>query len=98
MGKYVVVSGVVEVHGIRQARDIDIVVSEDLFDKVSKEKWDECKVYPEYSYGIKKILKREGLDIISHYSFEDKYYCPFKDLFSSDETINDIPFLHFRNF
>jgi hypothetical protein len=92
IGKYVVVGGVMEAHGIRPARDIDIVVAKDLFDELSKNKWSECRVYPKYYYGIKKILKKEGLDVISHYSFEDKYYCPLEELVKNADIINGIPF------
>jgi hypothetical protein len=92
-GKYVVVGGAMEAHGIRTANDIDIVVTQDLFNELEKESWDEIKTYPEQSYGIKKILKKEGLDIISHYSYNEDYYKPAEELMASADIIEGIPFV-----
>ncbi len=38
-GKYVVIGGVMEVHGIRPANDVDVVVTEELFNDLRKQGW-----------------------------------------------------------
>lgn len=92
--EYVVVGGAMEAHGIRNARDIDIVVTKKLFNELSKaRKWDKYVVYQEYSYGIKKIMHSDELDVISHYSFEDKYYCPIEELITGADVIEGISFV-----
>lgn len=38
-GKYVVIGGVMEVHGIRLANDIDVVVTKELFESLQERGW-----------------------------------------------------------
>lgn len=94
--KYVIVGGVMEAYGIRPAYDLDIVVSEDLFNDLRKQGWvlcecDKCK--DKWAHGsTDKILKGDGVDILSEYSCGDKYYMSAEDLIRQAVIIDGVPY------
>lgn len=88
-GEYMICgSSILEVFGIREAKDIDILVSPELFQKLEKEygwirhpKYTTCIEHPEHIAGAK-----ENLD------FMKENYNLYEAL-PSAEIINDIPFM-----
>lgn len=91
-GKFIVVGGSsLAVRGIRETKDIDIVVTQDLFDKLSKENWlydteYECK-------WNRKRLKSDDVEIYPDLYFENKkFFADVGQLIESADFIEDIPF------
>jgi hypothetical protein len=87
--KYVVVgSGILSVLGIRQANDIDIAVTRDLFEVLLKEKeWRHVEKYG------KIFLEKEGVDIIPQLDW-DKYRTTTEEAIASADMIDGIPFMN----
>src|SRR5687768_15812064 len=74
--QYVVVGGAMEAHGIRNALDIDLVVTPQLFERLLAEGWEHNPSKPGDigRYGTKRKLKRNDVSIMSEYSWLDKYF------------------------
>lgn len=91
VGEYVVVGGVMEAHGIRPAADIDIIVSPKLFEELVGRGWRvcDCEICKKNN---KKMLKGDGVDIISEYSWENVYRVDAQVLIENADMINGIPF------
>ncbi len=96
-GKYVVVGGVMEAYGIRPAHDLDIVVSEDLFNGLRKQGWTLCecdKCKDKLAHGsTDRILKGDGVDILSEYSYGDKYYKSAAEIIQKAVIIDGVPYV-----
>lgn len=96
-GKYVVVGGAMEAYGIRPAKDIDIVVTEDLFDDLKKQGWVMCeceKCKDKWAHGSRdRILKGDGVDILSEYSWYGKYYKGTEELIREAVIIDGVPYV-----
>ncbi len=97
LGEYVVVGGAMEAYGIRKSNDIDVVVISSLFEKLIEQGWkvcecDKCKGMRQAGTK-KKILKSEGVDILSEYSWYDKYYADTEALIRDAEIIDGISFV-----
>lgn len=97
LGKYVVVGGAMEAHGIRPANDIDIVVTEDLFEELIRKGWRVCeceKCRDRWKRGSQeRILKSDGVDILSEYTWEDKYHADTGELIRDAEIIGGVPYV-----
>lgn len=97
MGEYVVVGGAMEAHGIRKAKDLDIVVTSKLFGELIKKGWNVCecdKCKEKLKAGIKEqIIKRDGLDILSEYSWYDKYHADTTYLIKNADIVDGVPFV-----
>ncbi len=96
-GQYVVVGGAMEAHGLRKARDIDIVVTPVLFEKLKAEGWqscdcDICKRSKARGWS-KRMLKAPDIDILSEYSFEDSYKADLNELISNADVMEGVPFV-----
>lgn len=96
-GKYVVVGGAMEALSIRKANDIDVVVTEDLFDELVKngEKVCNCEDCEEIRKmgSRKRIIKREGVEIISEYSWKNLYRADTETLIKNAHIIEGVPFV-----
>lgn len=85
-----------EVYGIRAAHDLDIVVSEDLFNDLRKQGWvmcecDKCK--NKWARGsTDRILKGDGVDILSEYSYGNKYYKSADEIIQKAVIIDGVPY------
>jgi hypothetical protein len=88
-GKYVVVgSGPMVVKGLREFNDIDILVNEDVFEKLSKEPgWKLSK-----GEAGRKVLKKDIFEIDKIFWCKD-YQPDTNELIKNAEMINGIPFL-----
>ena len=97
LGEYVVVGGAMEAHGIRDAKDLDIVVTENLFNTLVSAGWliCECGNCIEYQANgsTKRMLKKLGVDILSEYSWKNTYRAVTKDLIANADIIDDIPYV-----
>jgi hypothetical protein len=97
LGKYVVVGGAMEAFGIRKAKDLDIVVTEDLFTELMKKGWKLCeceKCQAAWRQGsTDRILKGDGVDILSEYSCGDQYYAETDWLIKNAAIIDGVPYV-----
>ncbi|TAK56972.1 hypothetical protein EPO17_03230 [Patescibacteria group bacterium] len=97
LGQYVVVGGVMEALGIRKNKDVDVVCTDLLFQKLKKEgkyKLCDCADCENIrNKDDKEILKGEGVDIISAYSYRDLYYCSTEKLIETAQIIEGLPFV-----
>jgi hypothetical protein len=97
LGKYVVVGGAMEAFGIRKANDLDIVVTEDLFAELMKNGWKLCdceKCQAKQQRGsTNRMLKGEGVDIISEYSYEDTFFADTDWLIKNAAIIDGVPYV-----
>ncbi|MGC9968411.1 MAG: histidine phosphatase family protein [Minisyncoccia bacterium] len=90
-GQYVVVgSGTLEALGIRPANDLDIAVTQELFEKLRKDgSWKE-----EERYG-KAFLMKSGIDIILQLSW-DAYPTTTAEAIASALVIDGVPFMSIK--
>jgi len=97
VGKYVVVGGAMEAFGIRPANDLDIVVTEDLFNELQQKGWKLCeceKCQAEWQQGsTDRILKGDGVDILSEYSCGNLYYKDTGELIKDATVIDGVPYV-----
>jgi hypothetical protein len=97
VGKYVVVGGTMEAFGIRSAHDLDIVVTEDLFNELQQKgrRLCECeKCQTEWKQGsTDRILKGDGVDILSEYSCGNLYRADTDELIRNATVIDGVTFV-----
>jgi hypothetical protein len=95
-GEYAVIgSSVLEVHGIRNAKDIDIVATPKLFKEFQVKGW------PRKWFFVRafwcKALSKDGLEVFSncnHKHFSKKV----EDIIKDAEVIDGIPFMNLNDF
>lgn len=92
IGQYVVVgSGIMAMYGLKQARDVDIVVSPNLFEKCEREGWEQIP----YTYTDKlekHYLQKDPVELyldVNH----GKFRPTFDELLNRAETFDRIPFI-----
>lgn len=90
LGKYVVVGGAMEAHGIRMAKDIDIVAAPDLFQDLQGKGW---KLAETRLGAVKFKLKGEGVDVFPDYSCGESYQADVVALIKNADVINGVPFV-----
>ncbi len=89
LGSYVVIGGgILSALGIREARDVDMAVTPELFDKLAKS--GEYKI--EERYGHKFLVSAE-VEISSRLEWED-YETTTEEAIKSAEIIEGFPFLN----
>lgn len=91
LGEYVIVSsGALAVRGIREARDLDIIVSDRLWKQLSKN----CPVKKEH--GIEKIdVKSDIIEILGEGSaFRDPAIASFDELIKTADIIENHPYIN----
>lgn len=94
--QYVVLgSGVLQAHGIRQARDIDIMGTYELIDRLSKNGWKTKWVFRDWTIrkGVKTIIDSCDVEVYS-----EKNIASFKtgvqDLIKTADIIEGVPFMN----
>lgn len=90
--QYIVVgSGIMAAKGIREAQDLDIIVTPELFEKCKEERWE---VYPWTKEGIpgKEWLKKGVVELYSQLSLKSGGVSA-KELLNNAEIINGVPFI-----
>ncbi len=92
IGEYVVAgSGIMSAKGIRPAYDLDIVVTQELFDECLENGW-ELRPWTRTGKVGKSWLKKEGVELLLELGFEDEAMTA-KDLMKEGEIVNGVPFL-----
>jgi hypothetical protein len=92
LGQYVVVGGAMEAHGLRPAKDIDIIAMPELISKLLAEGWKETGCWNCPGCG-RLFLEKEDVDVISDFSHGDKYRADTRALISSADIIEGVPFV-----
>lgn len=89
LGKYVVVGGgILEAYGIRDTKDVDIAVTEDVYDSLKKHGWVEIIT----STG-RKILQKDIYEVGINWTY-GKYNPSLEHLINTAVLIQDIPFVN----
>lgn len=84
-------SGIMAAKGIRPAYDLDIVVSENLFETCKTSGW-ELKPWTKPGMAGKEWLKKDNAELLLHLGNIDEGF-DLGFLLKEAETVNDIPFL-----
>lgn len=94
IGQYVVVGGTMEAHGIRPARDVDIVVNTTLFDDLQEQGWPPYIIKPccAGKEGTRRRLEKGDVQINSELSWEGVLFAETDDLIARASYINGMPF------
>lgn len=91
-GQYVIVgSGIMAAKGIREAHDLDIVVTPELFEKCRNEGW-EVRPWTKPGMEGKEWLKKGNVDLHLEVSSGD-VRSTAEDLLREAEIMNGIPFI-----
>lgn len=94
--QYVVLgSAVLQVHGIRQARDIDIMGTHDLINKLSKSGWKSKWVFRDWTIrrGVKTVVDGYDVEMYSEKNIRS-FDTEAKELIRTADIINGIPFMN----
>jgi hypothetical protein len=99
LGKYVVVGGAMEVHGIRPAKDIDIVAAPDLFQELQLRGWEicHCNVCRRKMENSNADLVLRNPDVVgqvfSSYESGGVYRADTSEIIRSANIINGVPYV-----
>lgn len=89
LGKYAVIgSGVMAAHGIRDYKDIDLLVSPDLYDELRHKGWKEKAVRPDFVV-IEKGIFEAGPNIMTLPTYEPD----INELIDKADIINGVAFV-----
>jgi hypothetical protein len=95
-GKYMIFgSAVMEIHGIRKAKDIDLLINEDLYKELRKKGWNR-------KWNFKRVLtckavKKEDVEGFTNLKWKD-YQFETQDLIKKAEIINGISFMKLEDY
>ena len=92
LGEYVVVGGSMEAHGLRAAKDIDVVATPALIQKLLAEGWKDAGCWNCPGCG-RLYLERDDVDVLSDFSRGDKYRADTRQLIDAADVIQGIPFV-----
>jgi predicted nucleotidyltransferase len=96
MGEYVVVGGAMTAHGIRDAHDLDILVSPTLYQKLYREGWSQCTC-DQCLETSRLMLKKDHVDILPNLMF-GSYLGDTTTLVQEADMINGYPFIKLTEF
>lgn len=89
LGEYLVIgSGAMAVRGIREAKDIDLLVSHNLYTKLIDDGWDEREVHPGY-----KVIEKDRIEASPDIITLENYQPDTIALMREAETIEGVPFM-----
>ncbi len=96
LGQYVVVGGAMAAHGIREAQDLDILVTPRLYEKLIVDGYkqglcDECV------RTSRIMLNKDDVDILPNFMFGD-YIGDTKKLIRDADMIKGFPFIELKEF
>lgn len=92
LGQYVVVGGSMEAHGIRKARDIDLVVSPELFEDLEQQGWRPYLPKPSFMGETWGRLEKDDIQVNSEISWAGVRFAETQELIDNAEIIQDFPF------
>ncbi|MES2437399.1 MAG: hypothetical protein V4519_05315 [Patescibacteria group bacterium] len=96
LGKYCVFgSGVMEVHGIRKAKDVDVLVTQDLYKELKKQGW-KRKWFFWRTLWCKAIVNGEN-EAFTNIHWTWKYRPKTQDLIDRAEMHDGVPFLRLED-
>ena len=90
-GEYVVVGGAVTAHGIRPSKDLDILVSPNLYQKLLKEGYKQCTC-KECLESSRLMLHKDDVDILPNLLLGN-YLGNTKELIDKADIIKGFPFI-----
>lgn len=96
LGEYLVFgSGVMEVHGIRQAKDVDLLISDKLYHQLRKQGW-------RRKWNHKRVLTCKALKKGDNEAFTNLYWKAYQfhtqDLIANAEMIDGLPFMKLTDY
>ena len=96
LGEYVVVGGAMAAHKLREAHDLDILVTPKLYAKLLKEGYKQCLC--EQCLNTSRImLNKDNVDIVPNYMFGN-YIGDTKSLIENADIIDGFPFIKLEEF
>lgn len=96
LGEYLVFgSGVMEVHGIRPAKDVDLLITDELYRQLRKQGW-------RRKWNHKRVLTCKALIKDDSEAFTNLYWKAYqfhtKDLIAQAEMIDGLPFMSLKDY
>ena len=95
-GEYVVVGGAMAAYGIREAHDLDILVTPNLYKQLLLQGYKQCTC-EKCRETSRLMLKKDNVDILPNFMFGN-YIGDTKKLIKQAEYINGYPFIKLREF
>jgi len=95
-GEYVVAGGAMAAHGIREAHDLDIIVTPKLYQFLLNQGYVKC-LCKQCIQTNRIMLKGKDVDILPNYIF-GKYIGDTDDLIKNADVINGYPFIKLTEF
>lgn len=96
IGKYIVFgSSVMEVHGIRKAKDVDLIVDKDVYKELKRRGWKRHWFFKRVL--TCKALKKDGNEAFSHIKWKN-YRVENDELFKNAEIIEGVPFMELNEY
>lgn len=92
IGQYVVVGGTMEAHGIRKARDIDLVVNSELFEDLEEQGWRPYHPKPAFMGETWGRLEKNDIQVNSEISWAGELFAETQELIDNAEIIQGFPF------
>ncbi len=95
-GKYMVFgSAVMELHNIRKAKDIDLLINEELYKELRKNGWSR-------KWNFKRVLtckavKKDSVEAFTNLKWKN-YQFETEDLIRNAENINGVPFMKLEDY
>jgi len=96
IGQYVVAGGTMAAHGIRDAHDLDIIVTPNLYKRLLKEGYVQCTC-EQCMRTSRLMLKRGNVDILPNFMFGN-YIGDTNLLIKEADMINGYPFIQLTEF
>ena len=96
LGEYVVPGGAMAAHGIRDAHDLDVLVTPRLYNKLVDEGWTKC-LCAQCIKTNRIMLKKDNVDILPDYTY-GKYIGDVDWLIKNADMIRGYPFMNLIEF
>lgn len=91
-GHYVIVGGSMEAHGIRRARDIDLVVDTELFYDLEQKGWVPYAPTPIFMGATWGRLEKDDVQVNTEISWMGERFAETENIIREAEIINEFPF------
>jgi hypothetical protein len=89
VGKYSVVGGsALAARGIREAGDIDLIVTEDLYEKLKADGWEEKEKKPDHYH-----LYKGNVEVAKSFAHIERCKLQPENVIGGSEIINGVPFM-----
>lgn len=96
IGKYIVFgSSVMEVHGIRKAKDVDLIVDKDVYQELKRCGWKRHWFFKRVL--TCKALRKDGNEAFSNIKCKN-YRIENEELFKNAEIIDGVPFMELNEY